>query len=112
MHCFGGSYEQSLPYIRSGFVISVSCTVTYPKNEITTRLATLVPLEWLVIETDSPYLPPQARRGKLNEPSNVVEAARKIAELRGDSIHAVLEATTRNAERLFGIRVRQEAGAA
>lgn len=112
MHCFGGTFEQAQPYLEAGFVVSISCTVTYPKNEATMRLAQLVPLESLVIETDSPYLPPQVKRGKLNEPANVMEAARAIAALRQVSLEQVLEATTRNAERLFGIRVSKPVGAA
>ena len=112
MHCFGGTFEQAQPYLEAGFVVSVSCTVTYPKNDTTMLLAQLVPLESLVIETDSPYLPPQVKRGKLNEPANVVEAARAIAALRQVSLEDVLEATTRNAERLFGIRVAKPVGAA
>ncbi|MGE0598767.1 MAG: TatD family hydrolase [Dehalococcoidia bacterium] len=112
MHCFGGTYEQARPYLDASFVISIACTITYPKNETTARLARLVPLEALVIETDSPYLPPQMRRGKLNEPAYVVEAARAIAEVRGETLERVLEVTTRNAERLFRVRVASAVGAA
>lgn len=112
MHCFGGTYEQAVPYVDAGFVISISCTVTYPKNDTTRRLAQLLPLDSLVIETDSPYLPPQSSRGKVNEPSNVIEAARAIAELRGETLERVLEVTTRNAERLFRIKVPSVVGAA
>ena len=112
MHCFGGTFEQAAPYVEAGFVVSVACTITYPKNETTARLAQLLPLESLVIETDSPYLPPQTRRGKLNEPAQVVEAARAIAELRGETLEHVLEVTTRNAERLFRVQVPSAVGAA
>ncbi|MGE3074319.1 MAG: TatD family hydrolase [Dehalococcoidia bacterium] len=112
MHCFGGTYEQARRYLDAGFVVSIACTITYPKNETTTRLAQLVPLEALVIETDSPYLPPQTRRGKLNEPAYVVEAARAIAEVRGEPFERVLEATTENAQRLFRVQVASAVGAA
>ena len=105
MHCFGGTFEQAEPYLAAGFVVSVACTVTYPKNDVTARLVKNVPLEALVIETDSPYLPPQTRRGQLNEPAYVVEAARAIAALREEPLEHVLEVTTRNAARLFRVPV-------
>ena len=101
MHCFGGTLEQALPYVEAGFLVSVACTITYPKNDDVRRLVSALPLDALVIETDSPYLPPQGMRGQLNVPANVVEAARGIAAARGDSLERVLEATTANARNLF-----------
>jgi len=103
MHCFGGSIEQARPYVEAGFKVSIACTVTYPNNHVTHRLARELPIDALVIETDSPYLPPQGRRGEMNEPAYVVEAARAIAELRREPLERVLEATTRNARHLFRI---------
>ena len=111
MHCFGGSAEQAQPYLEAGYLVSIACPVTYPKNEETRRLVRTLPLEALVIETDSPYLPPQTRRGQLNEPAYVMEAARAVAELREESLERVLAVTTRNAELLFGIRVDAEVAA-
>lgn len=105
MHCFGGTCEQAQQYLEMGFLISVACSVTYPKNEVTARLAQGVPLQSLVIETDSPYLPPQTRRGQLNEPAHVVAAARAIAALRREPLERVLDVTTRNAGRLFRLPV-------
>ena len=107
MHCFGGTVEQARPYVDAGFFISIACPVTYPNNPATRRLATVLPLEALVIETDSPYLPPQTRRGQLNEPANVLEAARAIAELRNEPLARVIEVTAANAARLFGVTVRE-----
>jgi TatD DNase family protein len=106
MHCFGGTLEQAQPYVAAGFFISVACSVTYPRNDETQRLARSLPLEVLVIETDSPYLPPQTRRGQLNEPAFVLEAAKAIARLRGEPLQQVVEATTANAARLFRVEVR------
>lgn len=111
MHCFGGTLEQAQRYVELGFVISIAAPITYPKNEETRRLAAGLPAGSLVIETDSPYLPPQPMRGKLNEPALVLHTARAIAAARGESVDAVLEYTTANAERLFGVRVEQTAGA-
>jgi len=109
MHCFGGTLEQALPYVSAGFLISVACTITYPKNDEAARLVRGLPLEALVIETDSPYLPPQGRRGQLNEPAYVIEAAKAIASLRGEPLERVLEVTTHNAARLFRLPVLQPA---
>ena len=107
MHCFGGRFEQATPYVEAGFFVSIACTITYPKNEEAARLVRSLPLEALVIETDSPYLPPQSRRGQLNEPSYVIEAARGIAIIREEPLERVLEVTTRNAAALFGVEVPQ-----
>lgn len=109
MHCFGGTLEQARPYVQAGFFISVACTITYPKNTEAARLVSALPLETLVIETDSPYLPPQGRRGQLNEPSYVIEAARGIAAVRGEALERVLNVTMRNAARLFGIAIPEPA---
>ena len=105
MHCFGGTVEQAGPYVAAGYLVSIPCPITYPKNEAMLRLARELPLDTLVIETDSPYLPPQDRRGQLNEPANVISAAHAIAEARGHSLEQVLLATTENARRLFRIPV-------
>lgn len=109
MHCFGGTLEQARPFVDAGFLISIACTVTYPKNAETQRIARELPLSTLVIETDSPYLPPQSMRGQRNEPAQVVEAARAIAEIRGEALQRVLDATTANAARLFRVPVGAQA---
>ncbi len=107
MHCFGGTLEQARPYVEAGFVISIACPVTYPANDVTRELVAGLPLRSLVIETDSPYLPPQGRRGKLNEPAFVIEAARALAEVKRVPLAEVLEQTTANARRLFQIQSNQ-----
>lgn len=103
MHCFGGTLEQAERYVEMGFLISLACTVTYPKNEEARRVASGISLEKLVIETDSPFLPPQEHRGKRNEPAFVSAAAHAIAGVRGISFDEVAAATTANALRLFAI---------
>jgi TatD DNase family protein len=108
LHCFGGTLEQALPYVEAGFLVSIACPVTYPRNDEARRLATGLPLEALVVETDSPYLPPQGKRGARNEPANVVAAAVAVARARGISLEDVASATTRNACRLFGIAIPEE----
>jgi TatD DNase family protein len=101
MHCFGGTVAQARRFVDLGFLVSVPCTVTYPNNDEGRRIATELPLESLVVETDSPYLPPQGLRGKRNEPANVAAAVRAIAALRGISVDEVAAATTANAMRVF-----------
>lgn len=109
MHYFSGDAEQARRYIGIGFVISIHTSVTHPKAVLLAGIAREIPLEHLVIETDSPYGAPQLYRGKRNEPAYVVEAAAKIAELKGLSADVVAEATTRNAERLLGAGIGLEA---
>jgi TatD DNase family protein len=101
MHCFGGAVAQAWRFVGLGFLVSVPCTVTYPNNDEGRRIATELPLESLVVETDSPYLPPQGLRGKRNEPAHVAAAVRTIAELRGITPDEVASATAANAMRVF-----------
>ena len=103
MHCYAGDLPLALRYIDLGFVISIAATVTYPAAEKTRAVAGGIPLRWLTVETDSPYLPPQDKRGKRNEPANVREVAQYIADLRGVSVAAVCDGTATTAARLFGL---------
>lgn len=105
MHCFGGTFEQARPYLDLGFLVSISCAITYPANHEARRLARETPLAQLVAETDSPYLPPQPRRGQRNEPSFVAAAVEVIAAERGIAAEEVAGATTSNAFRTFAIRL-------
>ena len=103
MHCFSGSLEQAVEYIKRGCTISIAGPVTYKNNKKTVRVAAGIPLANMLIETDSPYLTPEPFRGKPNEPVYVEYVARKIAELRGISYEEVAEVTLSNAKRVFGI---------
>jgi TatD DNase family protein len=102
MHYFSGDADLAALYIDLGFLISIHTSVTHPKAAVLQQVARAMPLAALVIETDSPYGAPQRYRGKRNEPAYVVEAAAKIAALRGLSVEAVAGATTENALRLLG----------
>ena len=106
MHYFSGTLEQARFYIDLGFAISIHTSVTHKKQAELRETVAQLPLEALVIETDSPYGAPQAYRGKRNEPAYVVEAARQIAELHGVSLEAVAAATSANASRLFNLPLR------
>jgi TatD DNase family protein len=102
MHYFSGDLQLALSYIELGFLISIHTSVTHPRALTLQEVAREAPLGSLVIETDSPYGAPQRYRGKRNEPAYVVEAAAKVAEMRGLSLEAIAGATTENALRFLG----------
>jgi TatD DNase family protein len=103
MHCFTESWEMASAALDMGFYISFSGIVTF-KNAVTLKdVARRVPLDRMLIETDSPYLAPVPLRGKRNEPSYVPHVAAEIARLRDMSVEAVAAATSDNFFRLFGI---------
>lgn len=110
MHCFGGTLEQALRYVDVGFLISIACPITYPSNDEARRLAAGLPIEAIVVETDSPYLPPQKLRGQRNEPANVWRAIEAVASARGGTVDAVAAATTDNACRTFGVTLPAKVG--
>ena len=85
-----------------GFYLSIAGPVTYKKSEELREVARYMPVDALLVETDSPYLAPEPRRGKRNEPAWVVETARRVAEIRGVTIEEVETATELNTRRLFG----------
>ncbi|PKO52352.1 MAG: DNAase [Betaproteobacteria bacterium HGW-Betaproteobacteria-20] len=101
MHCFTENLEVALQAIELGFYISFSGIVTF-KNALTIKeVASKIPLDKMLIETDSPYLAPVPYRGKTNQPSYVKHVAEEIARLRGISFEEVSAATTANFFRLF-----------
>ncbi len=101
MHCFTESYEMAKEAIDLGFYISFSGIVTFKNAEVLRETVKKIPIENILIETDSPYLAPVPNRGKLNEPANVRYVAEKIAELKGIPIEKVAEITTNNFFTLF-----------
>ena len=105
LHCFSGSLEMSKEVLKLGFLIGVDGPLTFKNSAKLPEIIKATPLEMLLIETDSPYLAPTPYRGKRNEPAFVVEVAKKIAELRSESLEKIAEVTTRNAENLYKIRV-------
>jgi TatD DNase family protein len=107
MHCFTGDEAQARQALDLGFHLSFGGVLTFPKADAVRQAARVTPLDRILIETDCPYLAPVPHRGKRNEPAFVVETARRLAEVRGESPEAIAEATTRNFERLmFAGRVR------
>jgi len=103
MHCFTGTVEHARASLDLGFVISFAGSITYPKAQNIRDAASMVPLDRMFIETDSPYLAPIPHRGKRNEPAFVREVAMQIGQLRGlpsDEIGAI---TTSNFHTFFGL---------
>jgi TatD DNase family protein len=101
MHCFTESWEVAQAAMAIGFYISFSGIVTFKNALALKELAQLVPLDRMLIETDSPYLAPVPFRGKTNQPGYVKHVAEEIAKLRGISVEQVGEATSINFFRLF-----------
>ncbi|MFN3233936.1 MAG: TatD family hydrolase [Gammaproteobacteria bacterium] len=105
MHCFTETWEMAKQAMDLGFYVSLSGIVTFKNAPEIHELAKKIPLDRLFIETDSPYLAPMPHRGKPNEPAYVRYVAECIAELRGESLEKIAEATTKNFCDLFGVRV-------
>ena len=101
IHCFSGSTEIAREYVKMGFYISFAGPLTFKKAPHLWEAAQSVPLERLLVETDSPYLSPEPLRGRRNEPANVVHVLEKLAALRGLSREEMAEITWENACRLY-----------
>lgn len=103
LHCFTGTAAEAEEVLKRGWMLSLSGIVTFKKSQTLQEVAKMVPLEQLLIETDTPYLAPQAHRGKTNEPAFLIETAGFIAHLKGISIEQLAQATTENARQLFNV---------
>lgn len=103
MHCYSGSVEMAKEFIKLGFLIGLDGPITYSNNVKGIELVKEIPLENLLLETDSPYLSPEPNRGKQNSPLNLIYIANKVADIKGISIDEVIEKTTNNAKELFNL---------
>ncbi|MBQ7964482.1 MAG: TatD family hydrolase [Ruminococcus sp.] len=103
LHCFSGSVEMLKEVLKLGMSISLGGTVTYKNARVPVEVAQYVPLQRLLLETDSPYLSPVPNRGKRNDSSNILYTATRIAEIKGIGIQQLLDITAENARRLYGI---------
>ncbi len=103
IHCF--SYDQSIAneVINMNFVIGVGGTITYPKNNVLRSILSGIDLKNVVLETDSPFLPPQSMRGQQNKPEQIYTIAQFIAQLRGDTLEHIAQKTTETALTLFNL---------
>ncbi len=101
LHCFTGTVKEAEEVLSRGWHLSLSGIVTFKKSEALREVAKIVPLKQLLIETDAPYLSPQSKRGRQNEPSFLVETAQMIASVKGISLEEVAQASSENASALF-----------
>jgi TatD DNase family protein len=104
LHCFTGAWESAKRALDMGFMISFAGNVTFPKAQQIRDTALQVPLDRMLIETDSPFLAPVPYRGKRNEPAFVKEVARQIGELRGMTAEEIGKLTSQNFYRFFSLR--------
>lgn len=103
IHCFSEDLSFARAAQELGFVLGIGGTVTYPKNHTLRNVIQTVGLDALVLETDSPFLPPQAIRGQENSPAQIRTIALYLGELLGSSLEEVAQKTTNNACRIFGL---------
>jgi TatD DNase family protein len=103
MHCFGGGWEQARRSLDLGFLISFAGNLTYPKAQPLREVAARVPMDSILVETDAPWLAPNALRGKRNEPAYVTQTAQTLAELHLVSPEEIAATTTKNFSRLFNL---------
>lgn len=103
LHSFSGEVPMAQEAIALGYVLSFSGTVTFKNAPRVRAVATAVPLEHIVLETDAPYLAPW--RGRRNEPAYIVPIATKIAELKQSTLETIAHATTQNCQALFGFSI-------
>ncbi len=103
LHSFSGSVEMAFECIKMGLYISISGPITFNNSRKTIEVVKAIPIDMLLIETDSPYLTPAPHRGKRNDPGYVRLVAEKIADIKGMSFEEVAQQTKENGKRLFGI---------
>ena len=101
LHCFTESWEMAEQAIELGFYISFSGIVTFKNASALREVAAKVPSNKFLIETDAPYLAPVPHRGKQNQPAFVVEVAKHLASIRGQSVEHIAKISTENFKRLF-----------
>ena len=104
LHCFSGSRELGQQYVKLGATLSVAGPVTYKNNRKTTEVVEAIPIEYLLVETDTPYLTPVPFRGKKNKPPYVEHTARRVAVIKGMEYEEVCKKTLENAKVFFDIK--------
>jgi len=103
-HCFDGTAEQAARAVELGLMLGFSGVLTYRRAEALREVAAGVPEDRVLVETDCPYLAPEPKRGRDNEPANLRVIAERLAEVRGVSAGEMIAVTTANARRAFGLR--------
>jgi TatD DNase family protein len=108
MHSFSGTAETASECVALGLYVSFAGMVTFKKSDDLRGVAATIPPDWILVETDSPYLSPQPLRGRRNEPAHLVHTATCLAEVRGQSDKEFFAQTTANARALFRLDNRKE----
>jgi TatD DNase family protein len=103
IHCFSGDRSLAEAFIEMGYFISIPGTVTFPGVSLIHDVVVGIPLDRMLLETDSPFLSPVPYRGKRNEPCRVIHTAQKVAEIKGVPLGEVARQTSRNVGQLFGL---------
>ncbi len=103
IHCYSYSAEMALDYIKMGFYIGIGGVVTFKNGKKMKEVVQAIPIEKILLETDSPYLAPEPNRGKRNSSLNIPYIAQQIAQLKGLKFEEVVQITNQNAKQLFGI---------
>lgn len=103
-HCFSSDLNDARKAIDLGFMIGIDGPITFKKNDVLRTIVEQIPLEYILVETDSPFMTPIPYRGKRNEPGNTKYVVEKIAEIKRMNIHEVAKITLENAMRLFQIK--------
>jgi len=103
-HCFSSGVEVAEELLEMGFYISFTANITFSKTDMT-EVVKVVPIDRIMLETDSPYMTPPPNRGKRNVPQNVIKVAEKISNIKSISLEEVIKMTTENAKRLFRIPI-------
>ena len=101
LHCYQGSSEMAKRFIELGFYMGIGGPITHKNNKKTTKMLKEIDVSHILVETDSPYLPPQEKRGEPNTPQNILYVIRKIAEELDIDEYDVIEITSKNAKKLF-----------
>lgn len=104
IHCYSYSAELAMEYIQMGYYIGVGGVVTFKNAKKLKETVAQVPLEWILLETDCPYMAPEPYRGKRNSSLYLPYVVKKIAEIKGMSEQEVIETTSRNAYRMYNIK--------
>lgn len=100
-HCFSGSVETARELVKMGIYIGIGGVLTFKNSRKLKEVAADIPLEYILLETDAPYLSPEPKRGKTNNSSLIIYVAEALAEIKGISVEEVLSVTRKNAMNLF-----------
>lgn len=105
LHCYSGSLELALEYIKINTLLGIGGIVTFKNASNILEIVKNINIEYILLETDSPYLTPEPFRGTENEPYNVYLVAKKISEIKNISVEKVIDQTTKNAKSIFDLEI-------